>query len=194
MKKSKRSKREKTKKIAILIIVVIIVVVIIVAACILYRFHQSREQEMTEDGWINVELQYIGSAKTDYMKKYWEGMDDKLWVMTNGELMYTYSEWGGSYEFLDDYTDYQRRDRRYEFYDLDFEPQTVLEKGGYSHYVFSPGRKLEWLQYKPDEISQFGGVLNSAGKEWDAEMEDVVYFYEFEYSGKHHLADVSMEF
>lgn len=47
-------------------------------------------------------------------------------------------------------------------------------------YVFSLGRKLKWLQYNPDEISQFGGVMNRAGKEWDAEIEeDMVYFYEF---------------
>lgn len=82
----------------------------------------------------------------------------------------------------------------YEFYDEDFDPQSALEKGGDSMYVFSLGRKLKWLQYNPDEISQFGGVMNRAGKEWDAEIEeDMVYFYEFEYSGKY-LARVEMEF
>lgn len=36
--------------------------------------------------------------------------------------------------------------------------------------------------------------MNRAGKEWDAEIEeDMVYFYEFEYSGKY-LARVEMEF
>lgn len=61
-------------------------------------------------------------------------------------------------------------------------------------YVFSLVRKLEWLQYNPDEISQFGGVMNRAGKEWDAEIEeDMVYFYEFEYLGRN-IVRVEMEF
>lgn len=160
--------------------------------CILYRYYQGREQEMTEDGWINVELQYIGSAKTNHMKDNMDIIGD-CWLKKEGELTYVYSEEGGSYEFLVNYSDYQRVNQWYKFYDLDFDPQSSLEKDRY--YVFSLFRRLEWLQYKPDKISQFGGVMNRAGKEWDADIEeDTVYFYEFEYSGEHHLADVSMEF
>ncbi|MCM1267223.1 MAG: hypothetical protein NC302_04895 [Bacteroidales bacterium] len=157
-----------------------------------WGYSNSRKQETAESEWVDAELHYIGSAKTEYMRKHWAGMDDDvLWQHTEGELIYICQ----TYCFLDDYSDYLRENQWYEFYDADFEPQSALEKGGDSQYVFSLGRKLEWLQYNPDKISQFGGIYNRAGKEWEAELEeDTVYFYEFEYSEKRYLADVSMEF
>ena len=190
-------KRKTESKYKIFVITIIIIVMVIgISICLFWILNRNRKDAaMTEDGWVNVELHYIGSAKTDYMKNNWEIMDDKIWLKTDGELIYTCSEEGRDYEFLDDYTDYQRVSKWYEFYDADFDPESALEKGGGSLYVFSPGRKLEWLQYKPDEISRFGGVMNRAGKEWEEEFEeDTAYFYKFEYSGNHHLADVSMEF
>lgn len=186
-------KRRKRSKKSIVIIITIIAMVIITGGFILYRFQQNQKQGITGDDWLSVELKYIGSAKTNFMKENsdWLIIDDEHYIRTEEELTYTYVD----YQFLYDYSHYQTEDQWYKFYELDFDPQVALEKGEYRQYVFLPGRKLEWLQYKPDEISQFGGVMNRAGKEWDAEIEeDTVYFYEFEYSGEHHLADVSMEF
>ena len=174
------------------ITIIIIVMVLAISICSFWILNRNRKDAaITEDGWVNVELHYIGSAKTDLMKRDGKVIDYEPWPRTEGELTYTYLD----YYLLHKYSNYLSYDKLFEFYDLDFDPQSDLEKGGDSHYVFSLGRKLEWLQYNPDEISQFGGVLNRAGKEWDAEIEeDTVYFYEFEYSGEHPLADVSMEF
>jgi len=193
MKRRKKSNRKRSKK-SIIGIIAIMVMVISTSIYISYGFHQSREQEMEmpEDGWVNVELYYIGCAKTDFMKenKDWLIIDNERYIWTEGELTYTYSD----YQFIYDYSHYQTEDQWFKFYDLDFDPQVALEKEKGIHYVFSLGRKLEWLQYKPDEISQFGGVFNRAGKEWESEIEeDVAYFYKFEYSGKH-LARVEVEF
>lgn len=191
MIKRRAGNKYKISSKTIIIIITIILIVIVMSIYTFSRFYQNENQTMTEDGWVNVELHYIGSAKTDWMKRSDIVIDWEPWLRTEGELTYTY----GDYEFLYDYTDYQRVSKWYEFYDLDFEPQSALEKGGDGYYVFSLGRKLEWLQYNPDEVSRFGGVMNRAGKEWSAEVEeDTVYFYEFEYSGIKHLADVSMEF
>ncbi len=188
---SKKRKTGSKYKISVITIIIIIIVLAISICSFWILNRNKKDAAITEDGWVNVELHYIGSAKTDWMKISEIVIDWEPWLHTEGELTYTY----GDYEFLYDCTDYQRVNKWYEFYDLDFDPQSDLEKGGDSHYVFSLGRKLEWLQYNPDEISQFGGIINRAGKEWDAEIEeDTVYFYEFEYSGEHHLADVSMEF
>lgn len=165
-------------------------IVIATGIYISYRFYQGREQKMTEDGWVNVELYYIGCAKTVFMEEHDFHVDNEDYIRADGELLYTYD----AYYFIKDYSDYQRESRWYKFYDPDFEPQTALEKEKDTYYVFSVGQKLEWLQYNPNEISQFGGVFNRAGKEWESEIEeDVVYFYKFEYSGKH-LARVEVEF
>ena len=175
----------------IIIIITIILIVIVMSIYTFSRFYQNGDQTMAGDGWVNVELHYIGSAKTDWMKISDIVIDYEPWLRTEGELTYTYLD----YYFLYDYSHYLIDNQWFEFYDLDFAPQSALEKGGNSHYVLSLGRKLEWLQYNPNEISDFGGVINRAGKEWSAEVEeDTVYFYEFEYSGIKHLADVSMEF
>lgn len=168
--------------------VMIIVVIILISICIFCKFYLDKAQAVTESDWVNVELHYIGSAKTDYKKEEKIYIDND--IRTDDELTYTYSY----YYFLRDYFDYQIEDQWYKFYDPDFEPKFALENGKDRYYVFSRGRKLEWLQYNPNKISQFGGVMNRAGKEWDAEIEeDMVYFYEFEYSGEY-LARVEMEF
>ena len=179
-------------KYKIFVITIIIVMVIAISICLFWILNRNRKDAaMTEDGWVNVELHYVGSAKTDWMKRNGKVIDYETGLRTEGELTYTY----GDYYFLYDYSHYLIEDNMDEFYDLDFDPQSAFGKGGDSYYVYSLGRKLEWLQYNSDEISQFGGVKNRAGKEWDAEIEeDTVYFYEFEYSGEHHFADVSMEF
>ena len=155
------SKKTESKYKISVIIIIIIVMVLAISICLFWILNKNRKDAaITEDGWVNVELHYIGSAKSDYMKISDIVVDWEPLLRTEGELTYTY----GDYEFLHDYADYQRVNKWYEFYDLDFDPQSDLEKDGDSHYVFSLGRKLEWLQYKPDEISQFGGVMNRAGK------------------------------
>ena len=191
MIKSRARNKYKISLKIIIIIITIIMVVMIMSIYTFSRFYQNGDQTMAEDGWVNVELHYIGSAKTDWMKRDGKVIDYEPWLRTEGELTYTYLD----YYLLHKYSNYLAYDKLFEFYDVDFDSQSAFGKGGDSYYVFSLGRKLEWLQYNPDEISQFGGVKNRAGKEWSAEVEeDTVYFYEFEYSGEHHLADVSMEF
>lgn len=193
MRKGRERKRSKIS-LKIIIIIIIIVTVIATGIYFFYRFYWNREQKMMENGWVNMELHYIGSAKTDYMKNHWDVIDD-FWLRKDGELTYVYPTGDKSYEFWRDYDDYQLYNQRYEYYDMDFDPQETFVEGENVYYVISYLRRLEWLQYNPNEISQFGGVLNRAGKEWDAEIEDdKVYFYKIEYSGGHHLADVSMEF
>lgn len=55
--------------------------------------------------------------------------------------------------------------------------------------------KLQWLQYNPEWKSQFGGMANRAGINWDTElMEGYVYFYDFDAIKDGYLADMSLEF
>lgn len=51
-----------------------------------------------------------------------------------------------------DFLEVIRKPATVKFYDLDFDLQVALEKEEGIDYVFSLGRKLEWLQYKPGEF------------------------------------------
>ena len=167
MKISKRSKREKTKKIAILIIVVIIVVVIIVAACILYRFHQSREQEMTEDGWINVELCYIGSAH-GRLNIVAVGVPEE-WAKKE----YVYNQYNGYFIITEKSWDFCAK--ACEFSDLDFEPQFEENHA----YVCTYGYQLKTLEYSTEKRTSWSnGYYNRATLWTDDFHEKTYYFYE----------------
>lgn len=184
--------KKKTKKKYILFLIVgLSALLITLSVGYFVKTNETKEHvSMTEDGWVDIELTYIGSAKVSKI-----GVDT-TWSdtpkYTDGDLEFTYA-W---FNFLSDYDDYQIDDKWFGFYDADFDVESTLEYRKGIRYVYSYGRELTWLQYQSKKKSNFGRVLTRAGVDWEKELEDyTVYFYEFEYDSKKNgpLADMAVE-
>lgn len=126
-----------------------------------------------------VELTYIGSAKANNYKKVLEYGMTYSRPGLDGETLYTYEGYlifSGEKMF-----DIYCSEEWFDLYDVEFE---IAYKEGVE-YVMSFGRELEWLQYNPNWITQFGTVANRAGFDWNAEIDPtIVYVYTFKYNVK----------
>lgn len=128
-----------------------------------------------QDKFVDVELEYVGSAKVGETKN----NKEELFIMrgepySDDDLLYSYH---GYRLFAGD--GFSRWREKLNLYCLDYE-EASYQKG--EMYVMSFGRKLEWLQYNPEWYTQFGHVVNRAGLAWDDEIDPtIVYVYKFSY-------------
>lgn len=73
-------------KISLKTAIIIIVLIILISIYNFCKFYQDRGQAVAESDWVNVELHYIGSAKTNLFKEKDSHMHDEYYIHTDGEL------------------------------------------------------------------------------------------------------------
>ena len=180
------------KKIKNFIIFLIVIFAMLCTSVLLKRHKICKELSRLENGYDSftlsdeqkrfkdVQLFYIGTAKVDaskYEKVFDYGMTYRPYF--DGEDLFTFE---GYLIFVDEKQfNLYSSEKWFNLYDFEFE--IVYEEG--INYVMSFGRKLEWLQYNPNWISQFGTVANRVGFDWNAEIDPAtVYVYAFKYNRK----------
>lgn len=146
----------------------------------------EEEKSKKKDEWVDLDLKYIGSAKTK--SNTWDtneyGDYNKF---EDGNLVYYIGRYG-IFISLDSYM--KNNKRLDEIYDEDF----ILEEKEGKEYVYMYGRKMKWLQYNPGRESMSGGYANRAGLDWEMEFaENTLFFYEHDSIEDGGLAEMLME-
>lgn len=186
-----RKKKRNRINLLILILLIILVVLTYLFARNLKKVESKEEKEKlieknTKDEWVDLNLRYLGSAKT--MLEEWgineEGDFNKL---EDGGVIYHI----GSYKIFSSPEEYIKYDKQMnKIYDEDF---IFKEKEG-KRYVYMYGRKMNWLQYNPGRKSMSGGYANRAGLDWDMEFtKNTLFFYEYDFKDYGYLVDMTME-
>ncbi len=188
-RKAKRNRRNKC-----ILYVSIVGVVMIVAALISKSvWNHIREKDITvsEDGWVNVELKYLGIIKMRNLEIIGSAKP-KHYKYSDGDLEYTL--W--LYKFWSDQKSFQQDAEASGFYDADFDTETAIQYDEGKEYVYCYGRKITWMQYSTSKKTVFGNVPSRIGVDWEIPMEEyTIYVYEFAYDTEKngHLADMEYD-
>ena len=169
--------------------------VAVIAAALISKsvWNHIRERDiiMSEDGWVNVELKYLGSIKMRNLEII-ELAEPKHYKYSDGDLEYTL--W--LYKFWSDQKSFQKDAEISGFYDADFDTEAAIQYEKGKRYVYCYGRKITWMQYNTSKKTVFENVPSRIGVDWEIPMEEyTIYVYEFAYDTEKngHLADMEYE-
>ena len=193
MVREKRKAKRKRRNKCIFYVSIVGVVMIVAALISKSVWNHIREKDITvsEDGWVNVELKYLGSIKMRDLEIIGSAKP-KHYKYSDGDLEYTM--W--LYKFWADQKSFQKDAEASGFYDADFDTEAAIQYEKGKQYVYCYGRKITWMQYSTSEKTVFENVPSRIGVDWEIPMEEyTIYVYEFAYDTEKngHLADMEYE-
>ena len=193
---AREKRKEKGKRRNRCIFCVSIAGVAVIAAALISKsvWNHIRERDiiMSEDGWVNVELNYLGSIKMRDLEIIEQSSNPKHYKYLDGDLEYT--TW--LYKFWADQKSFQKDAEASGFYDADFDTEAAIQYEKGKKYVYCYGRKITWMQYSTSEKTVFENVPSRIGVDWESPIEEyTIYVYEFAYDTEKngHLADMEYE-
>ena len=168
-RKAKRNRRNK----CILYVNIVGVVMIVAALSSKSVWNHIREKDITvsEDGWVNVELKYLGSIKMRDLEIIGSAKP-KHYKYSDGDLEYTM--W--LYKFWSDQKSFQKDAEISGFYDADFDTEAAIQYEKGKRYVYCYGRKITWMQYNTSEKTVFENVPSRIGVDWEIPMEEYTIY------------------
>ena len=126
---------------------------------------------MSEDGWVNVELKYLGSIKMRNLEII-ELAEPKHYKYSDGDLEYTL--W--LYKFWSDQKSFQKDAEISGFYDADFDTEAAIQYEKGKRYVYCYGRKITWMQYNTSKKTVFENVPSRIGHH-DGRWKNTLYMF-----------------